>query len=197
VIYANLIIRPDVTEGLDPLAGYISTSNDTRYLRSWKISTPINFPFGKDLVMPLPGMSGTLNASDLPDSTMKWSDLKAEGRAIINLSRKFGAPEKDARRFAWVKTTIKSNKAQEKMLNLGFSDEVWVFINGQILLIDKNYFGTPSQKYPSARCTIENTRLKLPLREGDNEILIGIGNYFYGWGIIARLDDLDGIEIAR
>jgi hypothetical protein len=103
----------------------------------------------------------------------------------------------DERRLAWIKTTIYATKAQEKKLNLGFSDEVWVFINGQILYIDKNYFGTPSQKTPRARCTIENTSFNVPLKEGENEILIGLANYFYGWGIIARFDDTDGIQIVK
>lgn len=35
VTIANLVIRPDVVEGLSPAPGYISTYNDTRYLRHW------------------------------------------------------------------------------------------------------------------------------------------------------------------
>lgn len=82
-------------------------------------------------------------------------------------------------------------------MSLGFSDEVWVFINGQILYVDKNYFGTPNQKLSKGRCIIENTRIKLPLNEGENEIMIGLANYFYGWGIVARLDDTDGISLKK
>lgn len=195
VIYANLVIKPGATEGLPPEAGYISTSNDTRYLRNWQVTAPQDFSFGKDVIMPLPSMYGTLNASALPDSTTQWSDIQAESRGIINLSRIYGHKEKDARRFAWLKTTIESDKAQDRILSLGFSDEVWVFLNGQIVYVDKNYFGTPEQK-SKGRCTIENSSLKLALKEGKNEILIGLANYFYGWGIIARLDDTDGIHLV-
>jgi len=35
------------------------------------------------------------------------------------------------------------------------------------------------------------------LKEGKNEILIGLANYFYGWGIIARLDDVPGIRLMK
>jgi hypothetical protein len=197
VIYANLVIKPNATEGLSADAGYISTYNDTRYIRNWKVSPAINFPFGKDIVMPLPSAHGKLNASELPDSTTVWTDIKAESRGVVNLSRKFGSMPNDERRLAWIKTTIHATKAQEKKLNFGFSDEVWVFINGQILYVDKNYFGTPSQKTPRARCTIENTSFNVPLKEGENEILIGLANYFYGWGVIARFDDTDGIQIVK
>ena len=181
VIYANLVIKPNATEGLSAAAGYIAAQNDTRYLRSWQLSPPKDFPFGKDLIMPLPSMYGKLQQSDLPDSTMQWSAITAENRGIVNVSRKYGAKENDARRLVWLKTTIHSSRSQERILSLGFSDEVWVFINGQLLYTGKNYFGTPQQKN-DGRCTIENTSFTLLLREGPNEILIGLANYFYGWG---------------
>jgi hypothetical protein len=196
VVYANLVIKPNTTEGLGPEAGYISTCNDTRYLRSWTVSAPKDFPFGKEIIMPLPSMYGKLNTSELPDSTTQWMPIQAESRGIVNLSRIYGHKENDSRRMAWLKTTIQSDKVQEKTLRLGFSDEVWVFINGQMLYVDKNYFGTPQQK-SGGRCTVENTSFKLPLKEGKNEILIGLANYFYGWGVVARLDDMDGIKIFR
>lgn len=196
VTYANLVIKPNATEGLSPDAGYISTYNDTRYLRKWWVSPAIDFDFGKDVVMQLPSMYGTLNRSSLPDSAMQWSPIKAESRGIINLSRIYGHKENDARRGAWLKTTIESDRDRDEILHFGFSDEIWVFINGQILYVDKNYFGTPEQK-DRGRCTIENATIKLPLKKGKNEILIALANYFYGWGIIARLDDTDGIEIEK
>jgi len=197
VIFANLIIKPNATEGLSPLAGYTPTYSDTRYLRKWQVSPQKDFPFGKDLIMPLPSVYGTLTASDLPDSSTEWTAISAENRGIINLSRIYGMKENDGRRITWLKTSIQSDKAQDRILHLGFSDEVWLFINGQIVYADKNYFGTPQQKQAAGRCAIENATIKLPLREGNNDILIAVSNYFYGWGIIARLDDMSGIQIEK
>ncbi|PZR01181.1 MAG: hypothetical protein DI539_28695 [Flavobacterium psychrophilum] len=196
VTYANLVIKPNVTEGLSKDSGYVSTYNDTRYLKNWMISAQKDFPFGKDIVMQLPSMYGKLTTTDLPDSNTQWTSINAEPRGIINLSRKYGVKENDDRRIAWLKTTIQSDKAQNKILRLGFSDEVWLFINGQILYVGKNYFGTPEQK-SEGRCTIENSSFELPLKEGKNEILIATANYFYGWGIIARLDDTNGLQFNR
>ncbi len=193
VIFANFSIKPNAIEDVSPDTGYIPALHDTRYIRNWEVSEPVVFPFGKEVIMPLPSMYGTLDHSELPDSTTQWTPINAEKRGIVNLSRKYGLVENDVRRLAWLKTTISSKKDQDRILNLGFSDEVWVFINGEILYTDKNLFGTPSQKEPEGRCSIENTAFKLPLKEGDNEILIGLANYFYGWGIIARLDKTDEI----
>jgi hypothetical protein len=196
VIYASLIIDPNATEGVSPEAGYTSTYSDTRYLRNWMVSAQKDFPFGKEIVMPLPGMYGKLTASDLPDSATQWIPVKAESRGIVNLSRIYGMKGNDARRLAWLKTTIHSDKAQVRTLSLGFSDEVWIFINGEILYVGKNYFGTAEQK-SKGRCTIENASFNIPLKEGKNEILVGLANYFYGWGIIARLDEMDGIRVEK
>jgi len=195
VIFANFRIHPDATEGLSPEAGYISTANDTRYIRNWQVNQPVEFPFGKDIVFPLPSANGALQKSELPDSTTQWNPIAAEKRGVVNLNRKFGSLENANRRLVWLKTIIQSDKDQEKILRMGFSDEVWVFINGNVLYVDKNYYGTPSQKEPKGRCTIDNTTLKLPLKEGNNEIMIALANYFYGWGIIARFDKMDGIKL--
>ena len=195
VTIANLVLRPDVVEDLPAAPGYISTCNDTRYLRHWKVSTPRDLPQGKDIVLALPYMGGTPAKAELPDSTTQWTPIHAESRGIVNLTRKFGRVNDTNRRLAWLKTTITSDRAQERTLNLGFSDEIWLFVNGQLLYIDKNHFATPAQKFPRGRCTIENTTVKLPIQQGKNEILVGLTNYFYGWGIIARLDDVDGIHI--
>lgn len=196
VIYANLKITPNAVGDLSPEPGAIAVDNDTRYLRHWKVTAAKDFPFGKDLVIPLPSMYGKLQASELPDSSTNWSPIHAEKRSVVNLSRLYGHVPNDARRIAWLKTNIKSDKAQEKILRLGFSDEVWLFVNGQLTYVDKNYFGTPSQKN-DGRCTIENGTIKLKLKEGDNEILMALANYFYGWGIVARLDDVAGLTLER
>jgi hypothetical protein len=196
VAIANVVIRPGVVEDLSPVAGYTSSYNDTRYLRNWQVSAAREFPQGNDIVPPLAFMGGTRPTPDLPDSALQWKTIKAEERSLVNLSRIYGAVKDNGRRLAWLKTTIHSDRNQDRTLHLGFSDEVWLFVNGQILYIDKNHFGTPSQKFPRGRCAIENATVRLPLKEGKNEIMIGLASYFYGWGIIARLDDTDGIRLG-
>lgn len=191
VAIANVVLKPDVVENLDPIPGYISTYNDTRYLRNWQITKASGFEFGKEITPPIMRLA----TPGFPDSTTEWTSITAEDRGIVNLTRLHGATDFKNRRLAWLKTTIESDKVQERILNLGFSDEICLFINGQFLYSDKNHFGTPGQKFPRGRCTIENATVKLPLQKGKNEILIGLTNYFYGWGIIARLDDTDGIRL--
>ena len=194
-IFANLVIRPSVTEDVPSVAGYDPTINDTRYLRNWQVTPPVDFPFGRDLVLDLPSMFGGEVDSDLPDSTTKWTPIRTEHRALVNLSRPFGLTPAGKRRLVWIKTTLTSATAQRRRLDLGFSDEIWVFVNGRFLHTDTNYFGTPGMKEPRGRATIDNASIVLPLVEGENELLIGIANAFFGWGLIARLDDTEGITM--
>lgn len=193
VVIANVVLRPGDVSDVSPAKGYVSTYNDTRYLRSWQVSPPQEFPYGKEIVHALPYMGGTPVKPELPDSTRRWTPIVAEDRGVVNLTRLYGAVVNNSRRLAWLKTTIRSDRAQERVLNIGFSDEIWLFVNGQIVYVDKNHFGSPAQKFPRGRCTIENATVKIPLQQGNNEIIIGLANYFYGWGIIARLDDTEGL----
>lgn len=182
VIISNLIVRHDEVEGLSPQAGLDPTAGDPRYLRKWLITEPISMAQNIDF-----------NYDHFPNDSTTWEGIEAERRGLVNLTRKFG--QSDSRRIIWLKTTVQSSRLQERILNLGFSDEVWVFINNQPLYIDKNNYNTPIMKPPDGRCSVENTSFILPLSEGENQLLIGVANSFYGWGIVARLDKLADLKL--
>ena len=181
-IFANLVVRSGEVEGLPKKEGFDPTLQDPHYLRNWSVTAPVSFPFGRDIVN-----------EDMPNDDTDWMEISAERLGLINLTRIYGGSENGERRLVWLKTTIKSDAVREYRLNMGFSDEVWVIINKQLLYLDKNYYGNPIMKEPNGRCSIENTSFKLPLQEGENELLIGVGNFFYGWGIIARLNSVEGL----
>ena len=194
VVFANLTIDSSATEGLDPHAGFDATINDTRYLRKWQCSAPVYLAVGREPIIKVPSFFMPSVHPDIPDSNTHWQPVQAGARAMVNLTRLFGAaPQGQERRLCWLKTAIHADSTQDRLLSLGFSDEVWVLINGQLLYVDKNCFATPNQKEPLGRATIENTSFKLPLKKGDNELLIGLANYFYGWGLVARLDANEGL----
>ena len=184
VIISNLEVKSDDTEGLSPEPGSDPTINDTRYLRKWQVSEPV-VTLGKV----------DFDFEYFPNETTQWSTIRSERRGLVNLTREFG--KADGRRLVWLKTTIHSVIDQKRLLNLGFSDEVWVFINNQPLFVDKNYYGTPLMKSPDGRLSIENSSFDVPLKEGSNELLIGVANNFYGWGIAARLDKLTDLKIEN
>ncbi|MEM7515101.1 MAG: hypothetical protein AAF388_29510 [Bacteroidota bacterium] len=183
--YANVGVRPGEVEGLSPESGPDPTYHDPHYLRTWEVSEVFPFPFGEDLT-----------DRTIPADSSSWEPIQAERMGLINLTRKYGSgrTEETGRSITWIKTTITAEEKQVRKLQLGFSDEVWVLINKQLLYLDKNYYNSPIMKPPYGRISIENTTIDLPLQKGDNEIMIGVGNFFFGWGIIARLDRVDGLS---
>jgi hypothetical protein len=181
-IVANLIIRPGAVEGLSPEPGLDPTDHDPRYLRRWQASQPAVIPTGIDFAYDL-----------IPKADATWTPIAAERRGLVNLTRQFG--KSDARRIVWLKANLKTVAAQTRRLALGFSDEVWVLLNRKLLYVDKNWYLHPIRKEPEGRCSIENTSFDVPLDAGDNELLVGVANDFYGWGIVARLDSLAGLTL--
>jgi hypothetical protein len=184
VIISNFIYKPGVTEDLPSIAAPDQTSHDANYLRNWKITQMADLPAGNEITVPM-----------IPKPESFTESIMAERKGMISLSRKFGGVSNIPRRVFWLKTIIKAAEAQKNIMNLGFSDEVWVFVNGQMVFLDKNnYLQPPMRKYPDGRISIQNSRFNITLKQGDNEIMVAVANDFYGWGLIARLEYMEGIS---
>ena len=94
----------------------------------------------------------------------------------------------------WLRTTLTAGEATDRVLNLGVSDEAHLYLNGRPLATVKNPYGSPGMLEPRGRATPENAAVKLPLQAGENELLIGLTNYFFGWGLVARLNGGSGLR---
>ena len=57
-------------------------------------------------------------------------------------------------------------------MQLGFCDEVYVFVNKKLIDADKNQFGLPLSKFPNGCLNIENSMINVPLKTGVNEMVI-------------------------
>ncbi|WP_157579178.1 hypothetical protein [Spirosoma montaniterrae] len=180
---ANVVVKPNLTEGLPATEGYDPTRRDPRYVRTWQVSQPQPLPMGQE-VMP----------THLPKPETTWQPLLAERYGLVNLTRQYGKSEE--RRLVWLRTKFKASAEQKRRVVIGFSDDVWVFANGQPVYFDKNMYTAPGlRKTPDGRISIENGTFDLPLKAGDNELVIGVANNFFGWGLIVRLDSMEGVEV--
>lgn len=178
---ANLQVKPDVVENVSPLASPDLTNHDANYLRTWALSTPQELPDGHEL-----------SVRQLPSPEQFNDSIIAERRGLLNLTRKYGASK--TRRVVWLQTTLVAQEAVRVNLQLGFSDEVWVFLNHQMVLVDKNLYQYNMRKYPDGRISTQNATAPLKLKTGQNDLLIGVANDFYGWGLIARLESTHQIQ---
>lgn len=187
--YANVVVTPDAVDGLDPAPAADPTAADARYVRHWLLSPISSIAAGK-----------TVQWADMPASA-GWARIDAERKGFVNISRQHGTP-KGQPDLIWLKTTISSERVQEKSVKLGYARQVWVFANGKPIYADDNVYYPASARKGLARMTIDNGTFQLPLQSGDNEIVIAISNDLhsssnghYGWGVEMRLDDVDGVKL--
>lgn len=181
---ANLVVKPGETGGLTAAEDFDPAYNDPRYLRQWSISQPQPLPPQQEPFFILP-----------PEIETTWTPVAAERLGLVNITRLYGGNKE--RRMVWLKTKLRAAAAQVREVTLGFSDEIWIYVNGKPVYTDKNIFGTPASKPPLGRCSLENASFRLPLAQGDNEVLIALACNFYGWGLMARLDLMEGIEVVK
>jgi hypothetical protein len=156
-------------------------------VRNWRLSTFSALPNGKDPTY-----------SEIPGAAQAWKTISTERNGLVNLSREYGLPLHEPNRaVAWLKTTITSDRKQTKKVDLGWTREVWVFVNGKQVYADKNLFDQEgARKFPDGRCSLENGALTLPLEAGENEVAVALANNFFGWGLMLRLADPEGVHPA-
>ena len=183
---ANVNVTPGAVEGLSPKAADDPTLKDARLVRNWQISAPAKLPAGTEPAL-----------TTLPATKAGWAPLAAETGGLVNVTRRYGVTEE--RSMVWLRTTIHAGAKADKRAAIGWNDEVWVFVNGRQVYADKNtYQDTPAEKRktPDGRLSLENGSFTLPLEAGDNEVVVGLANKFFGWGLMLRLDDADRITLA-
>ena len=72
-----------------------------------------------------------------------------------------------------------------------------MFVNGKLVYADENLFEVEgARKFPDARCSLENGAAMLPLEPGENEIAVALANDFFGWGMVLRVTDPEGVRLA-
>jgi hypothetical protein len=147
-----------------------------------------------------------LSKSD--QDAMKWEDVTAEQPGLVVINRYRRSPEINpsfANDFSkrldpqkgmlvvYARTTIVSDRDLIKRLDLGYSDDVSVFLNDKIL-----FRGRSAQRFrdPGFLGIVnpENDAVYLPLKKGRNELMLAVSELTGGWGFICRLGNLDSLQ---
>jgi hypothetical protein len=161
-------------------------------LTKWSISPSLD-ALARDPERPL---------SRSESDAMKWQDVEAESPGFVVLYRYREAPHpkvsfasdfskrlepQPGMKVLYARTTIDSDRDQIKRLSIGYSDDVSVFLNGQIL-----FRGRSAQNFrdPGFLGIVnpENDTLYLPLKKGRNELMLAVSELGGGWGFVCRLD---------
>jgi hypothetical protein len=161
-------------------------------LARWSISPSLD-ALARDLEEPL-------GPSEI--AGMEWREVEAEPPGFVVLYRYFPAPHprvsfagdfskrlepQPGMRVVYARTRIDADRDEVRKLEIGYSDDVSVFLNGRIL-----YRGRSAQGFrdPGFLGIVnpENDAVYLPLRKGENELLLALSELGGGWGFICRLD---------
>lgn len=135
---------------------------------------------------------------------MEWQNVEAEPPGVVPINRYRQSPHPNVTfqmdfstrlqpqpgmMVVYARTSIDSDRDQVKKLYLGYSDEVSVFLNGQIL-----YRGRSAQSFRDPGflgiMNPENDAVYLPLKKGKNDLILAISELGGGWGFICRLVDI-------
>ncbi len=135
--------------------------------------------------------------------SIRWRDVEAEPPGFVVLYRYLEAPHlqvtfqgnfakrlepQPGMKVVYARTTIDSDRDQVKKLEIGYSDDVGVFLNGKIL-----YRGRSAQGFrdPGFLGIVnpEDDAVYLPLKSGHNELILEVSELGGGWGFICRLAD--------
>lgn len=122
---------------------------------------------------------------------LSWKRLECESTGICNLARLQGVTKE--RNTVFARLVIGSEREQVKRLRFGFSDAVKVYLNDRLLYGGSDIY--QSRDYRFLGTTGLFDELYLPLKQGDNELLMAVTENFGGWGIRAAFDDPGGIRI--
>ena len=177
--FANVVVRPVITHNFGPSTG--SPVPDAGSILRWQISPAFKAALPPQPLVQLP--------QDLMNSRASWPAFEVERTGVVAIGRHIDRPRPLGGAIA--RLVIRSSGQRLQRLHLGFSDYVTVFVNGTpIFAGDAHYsFDNPRQE---GLITRSQSTLWLPLRDGENEILLAILDGFGGWGLTGRLDPADG-----
>lgn len=137
--------------------------------------------------------------------TIQWQEVEAEPPGLVAIYRYRQAPHlqvtfasdfskrldpQPGTKLIYARTTIKSDRDQLRKLYIGYSDEVTLFLDGRPL-----FRGRSAQNFrdPGFLGIVdpENDAVYLPLKKGDNELMLALSELGGGWGFTCRLEEAD------
>jgi len=161
-------------------------------------------PFRRDGLLSNWELSPAFDAADVdaekyPTSIPQWENVHAEdpGFVLVNRYRTspamFPMPSREKMRVGRVKgakvvfarTYISSMAGEEKVLKLGYSDEIVVYLNQKPIFSEKNAL---SYRDDDALGTFGlNNAIPIHLQPGKNELLVAVTEYNGGWAFQCEL----------
>ncbi len=137
-------------------------------------------------------LASQLDRENYPDdetmAKIKWQTVTAEPNGLVNISRHVARSPNREIDAVFARTTITAEEDGLRQLAFGYSDAVNIFLNGEILFTGSAAY---RQRNPSYQGIIGlHDAVYLPLKKGENELMLMVVETFGGWGVMAQDSDV-------
>jgi hypothetical protein len=210
------LVMPDLKSGVQKGQVAFSVLTGATYISNFEIHTTPDAPWERHTPSMPDGTLTKWSISPVYDAlqrdlerslteaetkTIQWQEVEAEPPGFVVLYRYRQAPHprvsfandfskkldpQPGMKLIYARTNINSDREQVKKLEIGYSDDVSVFLNGQIL-----YRGRSAQNFRDPAflgiISADDDAVYLPLKKGNNELVLAISELGGGWGFVCRL----------
>ena len=129
-------------------------------------------------------------------AAMRWETVTSDETGLVNISRYHPHPGGPTGVGVYGRAVVYSEADQVKKVYFGYSDEISVFCNGQILFTGNCLYRSREPTFLGVvrgKSSVGFDAVYLNLRKGENELLIASSEAFGGWGFRFIFDDKEGL----
>ncbi|MFO7732540.1 MAG: methyltransferase domain-containing protein [Candidatus Aminicenantes bacterium] len=111
-----------------------------------------------------------------------WRTVKAEAGGLVDIGRLYPrSGEPDA---VFARTVLTAETEEARKVDIGYSDIVSVFLNGRLLFEANSQYQGRDSSFLGVAGYFDS--LLLPLKKGENELLLAVAEVSGGWGFKVR-----------
>ncbi|MFH1681410.1 MAG: hypothetical protein ABIH26_12320 [Candidatus Eisenbacteria bacterium] len=122
---------------------------------------------------------------------LDWRKAESDPSGLVNIALYAGRSGREPD-CVYARAVIRSDRAERRRYVFGYSDLVSVFLNGEPLFTGSSPYRGRDPSFLGILGLHDS--VFLPLREGENEILLLVAEAFGGWGFVAR--DAEAVFLA-
>lgn len=114
---------------------------------------------------------------------IEWKQIRPETSGLVDVCR-FTRRTPGEPDVVFARTSLSAEKDQVKKFLFGYSDEISIFLNGEILFSGNSAYQSRDPSFLGAVGLFD--AVFLPLKKGENELLFVLKEIFGGWGFLCQ-----------
>lgn len=154
------------------------------YLTKWEVSEM----FTKDSV------NFVSQLDSLFKNNAKFKTIEADEDGLMNISRFYD----DMTKTVALGCKLESESDKTVQLNFDYADHLVIFLDSEVLFDKGMDFAPPAGKGEEGRVFANDESVELNLKKGNNQLIFMLSadnRQKFNWGFVAKLENLEGIEI--